>query len=48
MMLLVDFLYNNYQFPVLFASEVVAAGHPVADHAIEGVLHLPPIWMVIP
>lgn len=32
----------------LFASEAVAAGHPVADHAVEGVLHLPPIWMVIP
>lgn len=32
----------------LFASEVAAAGHEVAGHVVEEVMHLPPVWMVIP
>ena len=32
----------------LFASEVTAAGHEVAGHVVEEVMHLPPVWMVIP
>lgn len=32
----------------LFASEVAAAGHEVAGHVVEEVMHLPPVWMVVP
>ena len=34
--------------PTLFASEAVEAGHVVPGHAVEEILHLPPVWMVIP